>query len=154
MRKPGTLYMAVPQGLKVKKWQYCVGKNNDETSVIFHMVSPHGENGFPGNLKIEIRYTLTNTNVWKVETRATSDKDTLFNPTNHVYFNLTGDVAQSVNEHTLWVDSDRFAPLDLESVPIGVKLPVEGTAFDFRKPVKLKETFSSNFVQKRISGWN
>ncbi|MCU5684936.1 galactose-1-epimerase [Bacillus wiedmannii] len=146
-----TLHGGTP-GFESKKWQYCVVENNDETSVIFHMVSPHDENGFPGNLDIDIRYTLTNTNVWKVETRATSDKDTLFNPTNHVYFNLTGDVAQPVNEHTLWVDSDRFAPLDSEGVPIGVKLPVEGTAFDFRKPVKLKETFSSNFVQKELVG--
>lgn len=144
-----TLHGGTP-GFESKKWHYQVIDNNDEASVIFHTVSPDGENGFPGNLDVEIRYTLTNTNVWKVETRATSDKDTLFNPTNHVYFNLTGDVTQPVDEHTLWVDSDRFSPLDQESIPIGEKWPVEGTAFDFRKPVKLKETFNSTFSQKEL----
>ncbi|MDR4191041.1 galactose-1-epimerase, partial [Bacillus pseudomycoides] len=78
----------------------------------------------------------------KVETRATSDKDTLLNPTNHGSYNLTGDVTHPVDEHTLWVDSDRFSPLNRESIPINEKWPVEGTAFDFRKPVKLKEPFN------------
>lgn len=146
-----TLHGGTP-GFESKKWQYQIIDNDDEASVIFYTVSPDGENGFPGNLYVEIRYTLTSANVWKVETRATSDKDTLFNPTNHVYFNLTGDVTQPVDEHTLWVDSDRFAPLNRESIPIGEKLPVEGTAFDFRKSVKLKEIFNSTFDQKELVG--
>lgn len=137
-------------GFEQKKWSYQTFENEQESSVKFMMTSPDSEHGFPGNLSVEVCYTLTQENIWRVRTRAISDKETLFNPTNHVYFNLTGDATQSVDQHTLWLDSSRFAPLRKDSIPVGEKAEVAETPFDFRTPQKLASVFTSDFVQKNL----
>ena len=83
---------------------------------------------------MEVRYTLTQDNIWRVTTRGISDQDTLFNPTNHVYFNLTGDASQTIDQHELWLNSEAYAPLRADSIPIGVKENTAGNAFDFQTP--------------------
>ncbi|MFV0559433.1 MAG: aldose epimerase family protein [Enterococcus sp.] len=145
-----TLHGGTP-GFEEKKWTYTCISGANETSVIFSMTSPDGEHGFPGNLDVEVRYTLTNDNVWRIQTRGLSDKDTLFNPTNHVYFNLTGDVTQTVGEHTLWVNAKQYAPLRKDSIPTGELVAVADSAFDFTKPRKLQEMFDdTSFKQKQL----
>ncbi|MEY8445932.1 galactose-1-epimerase [Enterococcus ratti] len=137
-------------GFELKKWTYQTMEDEQESSVKFTVKSPDGEHGFPGNLSVEVCYTLTQDNVWYVTTQARSDKETLFNPTNHVYFNLTGDVTQPIDQHTLWLDSSYFAPLRADSIPIGEKAAVLGTPFNFQKPQKLVNVFASNFEQKNL----
>ncbi|MBF8808533.1 MAG: galactose-1-epimerase [Enterococcus lacertideformus] len=144
-----TLHGGSP-GFETKKWSYQIFENEQECTVKFNTLSPDGEHGFPGNLSVEVCYTLTKDNVWRVQTCAISDKETLFNPTNHVYFNLTGDVTQSIDEHTLWLDSDYFAPLRADSIPIGIKTAVIDTPFDFRTPKTLASVFASDFEQKNL----
>lgn len=138
-------------GFESKKWAYTIIEGHNEASVVFHLISPAGEHGFPGTLDMEVRYTLTANNIWRVTTRGISDQDTLFNPTNHVYFNLTGDCTQAIDQHKLWLNSSYFAQLRNDTIPTGQKLPVAGTAFDFTKEKALTEMFASDFDQKLLA---
>ncbi|MGM9903386.1 galactose mutarotase [Enterococcus sp. 10A9_DIV0425] len=133
-----------------KIWHYEITEEEQETTVIFTTTSPDGEHGFPGNLKVEVRYTLTQDNIWKVTTKGISDQSTLFNPTNHVYFNLSGDVTQSIDQHTLWLNSATFAPLREDSIPTGEQVAVQDTPFDFQTPKTLDTVFTSDFDQKNL----
>ncbi|MGM0215962.1 galactose-1-epimerase [Enterococcus sp. AZ109] len=138
-------------GFESKKWNFVILEGINEASVLFTLTSPDGEHGFPGNLDVEVRYTLTNDNVWRLTTRGISDRDTLFNPTNHVYFNLTGDCAQPIDQHKLWLNSSSFAELRSDTIPSGNKLKVTGTAFDFTTEKILSTLFTSNFEQKKLA---
>ncbi|MBO0462064.1 MULTISPECIES: aldose epimerase family protein [Enterococcus] len=133
-----------------KTWSYEILNGEQEATVIFTMTSPDQEHGFPGNLSVEVHYTLTEDNIWRVTTKAVSDQLTLFNPTNHVYFNLSGDVTQPIDEHTLWVNSHAFAALRPDSIPTGEQVEVTGTPFDFQTPKKLSTVFTSDFPQKEL----
>lgn len=133
-----------------KIWQYEIIEGEQEATVIFTTTSPDKERGFPGNLSVEVRYTLTEDNIWRVTTKAVSDQLTLFNPTNHVYFNLSGDVTQPIDDHTLWVNSHAFAELRPDSIPTGEQIEVTGTPFDFQTPTKLTTVFTSDFPQKEL----
>ena len=98
-------------------------------------------------MDVEIRYTLTKDNIWRVTSRGTSDQDTLFNPTNHVYFNLTGDASQSIDQHELWLNSEAYAPLRTDSIPIGVKKMLQEVLSIF-KYLKISVRFASDLDQK------
>lgn len=142
-----TLHGGTP-GFDTKKWAYKIVEGQNESSVIFHLDSPEGEHGFPGNMSIDVTYTFNNDNIWHLETTAKTDKDTLYNPTNHVYFNVMGDVTETIDDNSLQVDSDYFAPLQPNSIPTGEKMAVDGTPYDFRQAKTLREVFSSDFAQK------
>ncbi|SJZ92581.1 aldose 1-epimerase [Pilibacter termitis] len=131
------------------KWVFKTKETERSASIEFQLFSPDGENGFPGNLTVTVTYTFDNTNTWTIDYSATTDKETLFNPTNHVYFNFTGHPSQTVDEHTLQLSSDMFLlthPLD--NTVIGEVKKVDRTPFDFRKPKVLREVFQSDFPQK------
>lgn len=102
--------------------------------VAFSRTSPDGEEGYPGNLKVLVTYTLTDTNELVVEYHATTDKATPVNLTQHSYFNLSGDMSADVLGHELTIDADRYTPVDATLIPTGELAPVQGTPFDFRKP--------------------
>lgn len=135
-------------GFETKKWDYTIEEDDQSASVVFTLTSPAGEHGFPGELQVEVRHTLTQDNIWRVTTKGISDHTTLFNPTNHVYFNLTGDVTEAIDQHTLWLNSDSFAFLRPDTIPTGDIAPVAGTAFDFQTEKPLAAVFTSDFAQK------
>ena len=109
-----------------------VCEHRQKVSVTFLYTSPAGSNGFPGEVHAEVTYLLDNNDRFHIEYRATSTKDTLFDPTNHTYFNLSGDLKADILSQTLIADADRFAELREDLIPTGSILPVDGTAFDFR----------------------
>lgn len=94
-------------------------------------LSKDGEEGYPGNLNVTVEYTLTDANELKIEYTATTDKPTPVNLTNHSYFNLTGNVNNTILSHTLMIDADHYTPVDSTLIPTGDISVVQGTPFDF-----------------------
>lgn len=108
-----------------------------EDYVEFLLDSPSGDQGFPGNVKISVTYTLTKDNEIKIHYRAVPDADTLINLTNHSYFNLSGHASGTVLAQEVMLDADAYARADSQSIPTGEIVPVSGTPMDFRqlKPI-------------------
>ena len=103
------------------------------------------EQGFPGNLKQIIRYTLTEQNTFQIDYEMVSDKTTIINPTNHTYFNLNGHNSGSVLEHEMEVFSDTFLETDEELIPTGKLLNIEKTPMDFQKRKQIGKDIFSNY---------
>lgn len=141
------------QGLDTKVWEYRVENSEDEASIIFTYTDPAESNNYPGTLDVEVTYTFTEENEWKVSYKATSDAPTLFNPTNHVYFNLHGNMTGTILDHELTIAADHFVELDDNTIPTGKKVTVEGTPFDFRQPTLIKQAAESDHPQtKEVAG--
>jgi aldose 1-epimerase len=101
--------------------------------------SPDGAEGFPGNLDVTVVYSVTSGNEWRIDYKATTDKPTVLNLTNHAYFNLAGNGTGSILDHRITLNADRFTAVDAASIPTGEIAEVGGTPFDFRKPVRIGE---------------
>jgi aldose 1-epimerase len=107
-----------------------------ENSLRLSRVSPDGEEGYPGNLQVQVIYSLTNYNELIVDYTATTDQPTHVNLTQHSYFNLAGAGADILG-HELMIDADRYTPVSGELIPTGELAAVAGTPFDFRKPTAI-----------------
>jgi aldose 1-epimerase len=109
-------------------------KNNE---IEFTRISPDMEEGYPGNLRLTVRYTLTNDNELQITYYATTDKATIVNLTHHSFFNLAGEGNGDVNNHLLMINADFFTPVNQDLIPIGALQKVKGTPFNFTsfKPI-------------------
>ena len=110
----------------------------DEDSVCFSRLSPDGEQGFPGNVKAKVTYTITPENVWRIEYEATTDAATPLNLTQHVYFNMNGE--GTILGQELKIDADTFLAVDKNLAPVGEPRSVARTPFDFRAFRKVGES--------------
>lgn len=106
---------------------------DDGVGAEFTYFSPDGEEGFPGNLHVTVRYVLTDDGALVISYKATTDMMTPVNLTNHAYFNLSGHGAATVLDHELMIDADSYTPTDNGLIPTGEIATVEGTPLDFRK---------------------
>jgi aldose 1-epimerase len=122
------------------------------TKIIFTYTSPDGEEGYPGNLEISMIYEVTPSNEFKIEYAATTDKATICNLTNHTYFNLSGDGAETINDHLLMINADKYTPVDSTLIPTGELAPVEGTPMDFTKPTAIGARVNEDFIQLKYGG--
>lgn len=111
----------------------------DEATVVFRYRSPDGEEGYPGNLDVEVTYQLTESNELKAVFKANTDKPTVVNLTNHAYFNLNGQGSGTVLEHRLQINAHFITETDEYAIPTGVLMPVAGTPFDFLEPHTIGE---------------
>lgn len=107
-------------------------------------VSPHGEGGFPGRLKISATYTLDASGALRIAYEAVTDAPTALNLTNHSYFDLTG--SGDAGGQELWLAASRYTPVDAELIPTGVLEDVTGSRFDFRTARKVGAGYDHNFV--------
>jgi len=120
-----------------------------ENGVAFHYLSKDGEEGFPGNLKTTVRYTLTPEEL-KIEYVASSDKITVLNLTNHAYFNLLGPGHGTILSHHLKLFASRFTPVDSSLIPTGELRAVAGTPLDFRQSMAIGARIKANDEQLRL----
>jgi aldose 1-epimerase len=104
-----------------------------DPSLILTMVSPDGDQGFPGKLEFTVIYTLKHDNTLRIDYRAVTDKPTVLNPTNHSYFNLKGAGNGDVLDHRLLIFADEMTPTDANHMATGEIAKVAGTGFDFTK---------------------
>jgi aldose 1-epimerase len=140
------------KGFDKKLWNAELFERDGNVGVVYTVASPDGDEGYPGNLKVEVTYTLTRSNELIVEYEATTDKATPINLTQHSYFNLAGEGRGDILNHRLTLDADRFTPVDATLIPIGDYAAVENTPFDFRRPTPIGARIDADHEQLRFGG--
>lgn len=141
------------QGFNKKIWT-AMGyeSTNTGSSLTLKYISADGEEGFPGKVELTVVYKLTNENELSINYTGTTDKTTILNPTNHSYFNLTGDPNNTILDHELMINADNFTPVDSKLITTGKILPVANTPMDFRKPKKIGKDIGADFEQLKFGG--
>jgi aldose 1-epimerase len=136
------------KGFDKQIWQAKEIKTDSEVGLELNRTSPDGEEGYPGNLATTVTYRLDNENVLHIQYKATTDKPTIVNLTNHSYFNLAGEGAGTIFGHELMLNADHYTPMiDSAAIPTGEVEKVEGTPFDFRKSTVIGERIRSGHEQ-------
>lgn len=131
-------------------WQYKVYdvKEANDSSVTLTLLSPDGDNNFPGNVNATVKYTLTKDNALDIAYSATTDKKTVINMTNHSYFNLNGDPSKPITDNILYVYADSYTPVDSTYMTTGEIAAVAGTPMDFTTPKAVGQDITNfEFIQ-------
>jgi aldose 1-epimerase len=121
-------------------------------ALVLEYTSPDGDQGFPGKLSVEVTYRVTPDNALRIDYRATTDKPTVVNLTNHTYFNLNGAGAGTVLDHVLTINGSKITPVDPHLIPTGEFMPVAGTPFDFTSPHVIGERIGTDHEQIKFGG--
>lgn len=142
-------------GFDKKVWNARTFQTDTGSAIEFQRISPDGEENYPGNLNVTVTYTLTDDNELEIEYKATTDKTTLCNLTNHSYFNLAGHDAGLITDHILMLNADSFTPVDETQIPTGEIKPVEGTVMDFRQSTAIGKRINADDQQlKNCQGYD
>jgi aldose 1-epimerase len=142
--EPNHLHGGVERSLDKVVWKATPFSNEKGSGVAFKYTSPDGEEGYPGNLDITVRYVVPNDeNRLVINYSAKTDKATPVNLTNHAYFNLGGEGSATVLDHVLKLNADKYTPVDDTLIPTGEIKGVEGTELDFRQPTKIGKRVDS-----------
>jgi aldose 1-epimerase len=131
-------------------WQYKVydARQVNDATLELTLLSPDGDEHFPGNVTATVLYSLTEDNAIDIRYTAVTDKKTVINLTNHSYFNLSGDPATPITDHLLTLHADNYTPVDSTFMTTGEILPVQGTPMDFTTPKVLGERINEyDFAQ-------
>ncbi|WP_075591208.1 aldose epimerase family protein [Labilibacter marinus] len=133
-----------PEGFNKKVWDFVSSTSN---KLELSYLSENGDQGFPGALKINVVYELTEDNALKISTKATTDKTTVINICNHAFFNLAGEGSGTALDHQLYINADYYTPLDSVQIPTGEIAAVSNTPYDFKKAIDLGARINKPFDQ-------
>ncbi|MEY3235293.1 aldose epimerase family protein [Aquidulcibacter sp.] len=132
-------------GYDKRVWAFRTHADARSVAAIFTLLSPVGDQGFPGALRLEVTYRLMRkANELRLEYRATTSAPTVVNFTNHAFFNLAGAGTGTIANHNLTIVADHYAPTDAIKIPTGELLPVVGTPLDFRQPQRVGQAMDNN----------
>ena len=138
-----------PNGFDKKLWKGLESQESLEPAVTFKMVSPDGDNGFPGELNAEVTYQLKDDNSLHIRYTATTTKTTVVNLTQHSYFNLNG-LNSDILDHEIKIDADNIVAVDQASIPLPEMLSVDKTPFDFRERASIGERINMEHAQLNL----
>jgi len=119
-------------GFGHRLWEVTTIEGEHRDTLVFHYLSPDGEESYPGTVDCSVYYSWTEKNDLVIRYTATTDKPTLLNMTNHTYFNLAGHQHGTIRDHILYIDADAITEVDEKLIPTGDYYAVAGTPFDFR----------------------
>lgn len=137
-------------GFDKQVFNYEIIESENSIAVDLLRVSPHMEEGYPGEVSVKVTYTLSEDNTFTIKYEGISTEDTLFNMTNHSYFNLSGSFKESIKYHELFIDADSYAELDESGALTGAIISVKETPFDFRYMKEIGEDMVSSDEQLKI----
>ena len=140
------------QGFDKVLWQAEPFDNASGTGLVLRYTSEDGEEGYPGRLETQVTYTLTDNDELMVDYRATTDKATPVNLTQHSYFNLKGEGSDTILDHHLLINASEFTPVNDSLIPIGEIRSVDGTPFDFTQPTPIGERIDQDNEQLGFGG--
>jgi aldose 1-epimerase len=137
-----------PEGFDKRLWEAATTTTDSSAILTLSLISPDGDQGFPGTLTVSCQYEWTNDNALRLQYTATTDKTTIVNLTNHTYFNLAG--SGTILDHTLRLDGDFYTPVNPNMIPTGELAPVKGTPFDFTKAKAIGQDIKTPHPQLEI----
>ncbi len=146
---PNSLHGGGPIAFHNRIWE---ANQVDDQNIAFTTTSADGEDGYPGNIEVKVTYSLTADNALEITYRATTDKATVLNLTNHCYFNLSGDGSKDCLDEVLWLDADSITAVDADVAVTGEVLSVEGTPFDFREPTAIGARIDDESNEQIVNG--
>ncbi len=138
------------KGFNKRVWSPEIIKLNDAPALKLTYVSSDGEEGYPGNLTLEVTYSISSENELIIDYLGKTDKATILNPTNHSYFNLGGEGNGDILDHILKINADYFTPVDEGLIPLGNHKSVLGTPMDFLSPKKIGDRINNNDDQLKV----
>ncbi len=132
-------------------WHATILKNSRNPALELTLVSPNGDQGYPGTLHVRVIYTLLPDNALRIQYHATTNKPTVINLTNHTYFNLNGAGNDSILPTVMMINADKFTPTNDTQIPTGKIAGVKGTPFDFLKPTAVGTRIDENNIQLKYA---
>ncbi|WP_434650623.1 aldose epimerase family protein [Pseudomonas sp. D1-2] len=140
-----------PQGFDKRVWKAEPSNDKDSVGVTLTYLSKDGEMGFPGNLKTDVTYSLNDKNELRIDYKATTDKPTVLNLTNHSYFNLAGAGNGDILKQVATLHASRYTPVTAKLIPTGDLAPVAGTPMDFTKPTAIGTHIKADHPQLKFA---
>ncbi|MGN1445149.1 MAG: aldose epimerase family protein [Eubacteriales bacterium] len=139
-------------GFSHRLWTVARTQEGEEPSLTLRLVSPDGEEGYPGRLEASVTFTVRADHALAIHYEARTDQTTVVNLTNHAYFNLGGYASGDVLDQVLWLDAQSYLRGDENLIPTGEMIPVDGTPFDFRTPKAIGQDFFADDADLKKAG--